>query len=117
MCAKTMVAKVDVPVRTTQKGQYVFENDGCEGWQNLSNHCVDIPSKTMVAKVDIHVIQLKKDYMCEKTMVAKVDMLIESFDRICTFKNDGCEGWHTCYTTQKGLYVWKNDGCEGWHDH
>ena len=31
MCAKTMVAKVDVPVRTTQKGQYVFQNDGCEG--------------------------------------------------------------------------------------
>ena len=49
-------------------------------------------SKTMVAKVDIHVIQLKKDYMCEKTMVAKVDMIIESFDRICTFKNDGGEG-------------------------
>ena len=49
-------------------------------------------SKTMVAKVDIHVIQLKKDYMCAKTMVAKVDMIIESFDRICTFKNDGGEG-------------------------
>ena len=46
----------------------------------------------MVAKVDIHVMQLKKDYMCEKTMVAKVDMIIESFDRVCTFKNDGGEG-------------------------
>ena len=32
----------------------------------------------MVAKVDIHVMQLKKDYMCEKTIVAKVDMIIES---------------------------------------
>ena len=31
-------------------------------------------SKTRVAKVDLHVIQLKKDYMCEKTMVAKVDL-------------------------------------------
>ena len=48
--------------------------------------------KTMVAKVDIHVIQLKKGYICAKTMVAKVDMIIESFDRICTFKNDGGEG-------------------------
>ena len=46
----------------------------------------------MVVKVDIHDIQLKKEYMCEKTMVAKVDMIIESFDRICTFKNDGGEG-------------------------
>ena len=49
-------------------------------------------SKTMVAKVDIYVIQLKKDYMCAKTMVAKVDMIIESFDRICMFENDGGEG-------------------------
>ena len=48
--------------------------------------------KTMVAKVDLHVIQLKKNYMCAKTMVAKVDMIIKSFDRICTFKNDGGEG-------------------------
>ena len=46
----------------------------------------------MVAKVDLHVIQLKKNYMCAKTMVAKVDMIIKSFDRICTFKNDGGEG-------------------------
>ena len=46
----------------------------------------------MVAKVDMHVIHLKKDYMCEKTMVAKVDMIIESFDRIYTFKNHGGEG-------------------------
>ena len=46
----------------------------------------------MVAKVDINVMQLKRDYMCEKTMVAKVDMIIESFDRVCTFKNDGGEG-------------------------
>ena len=63
----------------------------------------------MVAKVDIHVIHFKNDYMCAKTMVAKVDMIIkdymcaktmvpkvdmiiESFDRICTFKNDGGEG-------------------------
>ena len=46
----------------------------------------------MVAKVDMHVIHLKKDYMCAKTMVAKVDMIIESFDRICTFENDGGEG-------------------------
>ena len=49
-------------------------------------------AKTMVAKVDMHAIHLKKDYMCAKTMVAKVDMIIESFDRICTFKNDGGEG-------------------------
>ena len=40
----------------------------------------------------MHVIQLKKDYMCEKTMVAKVDMIIESFNRIYTFKNHGGEG-------------------------
>ena len=46
----------------------------------------------MVAKVDIHVIQLKKNYMCAKTMVAKVDMIIESFDKICTLKNDSGEG-------------------------
>ena len=46
----------------------------------------------MVRKVGIHVIQLKKDYMCAKMMVAKVDMIIESFDRICTFENDGGEG-------------------------
>ena len=48
--------------------------------------------KTMVAKVDLHVIQLKKNYMCAKTMVAKVDIIIKSFDRICSFKNDGGEG-------------------------
>ena len=29
----------------------------------------------MVAKVDIHVIQLKKDYMCGKTVVAKAAMI------------------------------------------
>ena len=67
----------------------------------------------MVAKVDIYVIQLKKDFMCAKMMVAKVDileyttqkeqcvfkmmvakddMIIESFDRICIFKNYGCKG-------------------------
>ena len=51
-----------------------------------------VPLKTMVAKVDIHVILLKKDCMCAKTMVAKVDMIIKLFDRICTFKNDGGEG-------------------------
>ena len=51
-----------------------------------------VPSKTMVAKVDIHDIQLKKDYVCAKTMVAKVDIIIKSFDRICSFKNDGGEG-------------------------
>ena len=49
--------------------------------------------KTMVAKVDIHVIQLKKEYMCAKTMVAKVDVPVR--------------------TTQKGQYVFENDGCEG----
>ena len=32
----------------------------------------------MVAKVDIHVIQLKKDYICAKTMVAKVDILVRT---------------------------------------
>ena len=46
----------------------------------------------MVAKVDMHAIHLKKYYMCAKTMVAKVDMIIESFDRICMFENDGGEG-------------------------
>ena len=46
----------------------------------------------MVAKVDIHVMQLKKDYMCEKTMVPKVEMIIKSFDRVCTFKNYGGKG-------------------------
>ena len=46
----------------------------------------------MVREVGIHVIQLKKDYTCAKTMVAKVDMIIISFDRIFTFKNDGGEG-------------------------
>ena len=46
----------------------------------------------MVVKVDIYVIQLKRDYMCAKMMVAKVDMVIESFNRICTFKNHGGEG-------------------------
>ena len=43
-------------------------------------------------EVGIHVIQLKKNYMCAKTMLAKVDMIIESFDRICTFKNHGSKG-------------------------
>ena len=38
----------------------------------------DVPTKNMVRKVNIHVIQLKKNYMCAKTMVAKVDMIIES---------------------------------------
>ena len=47
----------------------------------------------MVAKFDIHVISLKKDYMCAKTMVAKVDILVP--------------------TTQKGQYVFEIDGCEG----
>ena len=57
------------------------------------NHLLGyVPSKTMVAKVDINDIQLKKDYVCAKTMVAKVDMIIKSFDRICTFKNHGGEG-------------------------
>ena len=51
-----------------------------------------VPSKIMVAKVDIHFKQLKKEYMCAKTMVAKVDMIIKSFDRICTFENHGGEG-------------------------
>ena len=46
----------------------------------------------MVAKVEIQVIQFKKNHMCEKTMVAKVDMIIESFDMRYTLKNDGCEG-------------------------
>ena len=46
----------------------------------------------MVAKVDMHAIHLKKDYMFAKTMVAKVDMIIESFNRICNFKNHGGEG-------------------------
>ena len=67
----------------------------------------------MVAKVDIHVTQQRREYMCAKMMVAKVDileyttqkeqcvfkmmvakddMIIESFDRICSFKNDGGEG-------------------------
>ena len=45
----------------------------------------------MVAKVDIHVISLKKDYMYEKRMAAKVDMINELFERICTFKNHGCK--------------------------
>ena len=71
MCAKTMVAKVDMII------------------ESLLGY---VPSKTMVAKVDIHDIQLKKDYVCAKTMVAKVDMIIKSFDRICTFKNHGSKG-------------------------
>ena len=60
MCEKTMVAKVDMII------------------ESLLGY---VPSKTMVAKVDIHDIQLKKEYMCSKTMVAKVDIHVMQFKK------------------------------------
>ena len=67
ICAKTIVAKVNVLARKTQNWQFVFENDGCKGWHNTSNRLIEgVHSKIKVVKVDIHVYTTQKGlYVCK----------------------------------------------------